>query len=121
ERKDGRGLWVFFAPGRSLPAQTLVQTLPQTATVPAGDYGLHLLPGTTSVDVPFEVSASTYQIDASVEWFERPTGSQEDLDYELLDPDGNVIASSGGPAGATESVSVRVNRGGTYTHRVYGF
>ena len=57
----------------------------------------------------------------SAEWFERPTGSNEDIDYELLDPDGNVIASSGGPAGATESVSVRVNRGGTYKHRLHGF
>ena len=123
-RSDGKEslrMPFFFRPGASLPAQPAVQTLTQTATVPAGDYGLRLAPGTTSVDVPFEVSASSYQIDASAEWFERPTGSQEDIDYELLDPDGNVIASSGGPAGATESVSVRVSRGGTYTHRLIGF
>jgi hypothetical protein len=121
DNKESLRMPFFFRPGTSLPAQTAVQTLTQTATVPAGDYGLRLLPGTTSVDVPFEVSGSTYQIDASAEWFQRPTGSQEDIDYELLDPDGNVIASSGGPAGATESVSVRVNRGGTYTHRIVGF
>jgi len=121
DNKESLRMPFFFRPGNSLPAQPTVQTLTQTATVPAGDYGLRLLPGTTSVDVPFQVSDSTYQIDASAEWFQRPTGSQEDIDYELLDPDGNVIASSGGPAGATESVSVRVNRGGTYTHRLLGF
>ena len=120
DNKESLRMPFFFRPGPSLPAQTTVQTLTQTAQVPAGDYGLGLAPG-TSVDVPFEVSASTLQINATAEWFQRPTGSQEDIDYELLDPDGNVIASSGGPAGATESVSVRVTRGGTYTHRLHGF
>ncbi|MGZ5434962.1 MAG: S8 family serine peptidase [Pyrinomonadaceae bacterium] len=111
----------FFRPGNSLPAQPNVQTLNQTATVPTGAYGVQVADGVTAVNVPFEVSASTFQIEADLEWFTRPTGSQEDIDYELLDPDGNVIASSGGPAGASESVKVRVNRGGTYVHRVLGF
>ena len=111
----------FFRPGTSLPAQPIVTTTTQTTTVPVGTAGQQLLSGTDYVDVPFQVSASTYQIDASAEWFERPTGSQEDIDYELLDPDGNVIASSGNGAGATESVSVRVTRGGTYTHRLIGY
>ena len=111
----------FFRPGNSLPAQPSVQTLNQTATVPTGAYGVPVADGVTEVNVPFEVSASTFQIEANLEWFTRPTGSQEDIDYELLDPDGNVIASSGGPAGASESVKVRVNRGGTYVHRVLGF
>jgi len=43
------------------------------------------------VDVPMQVPASAYKLDVSVEWFERPTGSQEDIDYALLDPDGNVV------------------------------
>jgi hypothetical protein len=67
------------------------------------------------------VSASTLKIEATTEWFGTPTGSQQDVDYELLDPDGNVIATSGGPAGASEFVSVAVTRPGTYTHRVVGF
>src|SRR5213075_2058132 len=121
DNKESLRMPFYFKPAASLPAQPIVQTLTQTATVPVGDHGLRLASGTTYVDVPFEVSASTYQIDASAEWFERATGSQEDIDYELLDPDGNVIASSGAGAGATESVSVRVNRGGTYTHRLVGF
>jgi hypothetical protein len=111
----------FFRPGSSLPAQPTVQTLNQTATVPAGAYGVQVADGVTAVNVPFEVSASTFVVEASLEWFTRQTGSQEDIDYELLDPDGNVIASSGGPAGASEYVKVRVNRGGTYTHHVLGF
>jgi subtilisin family serine protease len=111
----------FFRPGASLPAQPNVQTLHQTATVPTGAYGVPVADGVTEVNVPFEVSDSTFQIEADLEWFTRPTGSQEDIDYELLDPDGKVIASSGGPAGASESVKVRVNRGGTYVHRVLGF
>jgi hypothetical protein len=111
----------FFRPGRSLPAEPVLQTTTQTATVPAGDYGLRLAPGTTYVDVPFEVSNSTFQVDVSAEWFQRPTGSQEDIDYELLDPDGECHRNSGSGAGATESVSVQVTRGGTYTHRLLGF
>lgn len=125
----------FFRPGMSLPAQPITQTLTQTATVPAGTYGAVPLPtqvpgigdgsaqmaGVSYVDVPFEVSASTYSLDVSAEWFERPTGGQEDIDYLLLDPDGKVIASSGNAAGVTESVSVRVTRGGTYKHRLVGY
>ncbi|MGQ0762204.1 MAG: S8 family serine peptidase [Acidobacteriota bacterium] len=111
----------FFRPGPSLPAQPIIQTLNQTATVAVGDVGNLLVSGVTYVDVPFNVSASTYKIDALIEWFSRPTGAVEDIDYLLLDPDGATIASSGGPAGASESVSVRVTRGGTYTHRLVGY
>jgi len=135
DNKESLRMPFFFRPGPSLPAQPVVQTLTQTATVPAGTYGAVPLPtqapgvgdgssqtkDVTYVDVPFEVSDSTYRIDASAEWFERPTGSQEDIDYQMLDPDGNVIATSGGPAGATESVSVQATRGGTYKHRLLGY
>lgn len=121
DNKESLRMPFYFKPGPSLPAQPIIQTLNQTATVPVGDVGLQLVSGVTFVDVPFDVSDSTYKIDAAAEWFELPTGSLQDVDYELLDPDGNVIASSGGPAGATESVSVRVTRGGTYKHRLIGF
>ncbi|HEY6189054.1 MAG TPA: S8 family serine peptidase [Pyrinomonadaceae bacterium] len=111
----------YFKPSSSLPANTATETITQTGTVPVGDQGLRLSSGLTYVDVPFEVSSSVIKLEASTEWFARPTGSQEDLDYELLDPDGNVIASSGGPAGASEYVSVTPTRAGTYTHRIVGF
>src|SRR5207244_1451995 len=110
-----------FKPAASLPAQPVTETQTQTATVPAASAGQKLLSGVDYVDVPMQVPASAYKLDVSAEWFERPTGSQEDIDYVLLDPDGNVIASSGNGAGTTESVSVRISRGGTYVHRLVGF
>ncbi|HVG33351.1 MAG TPA: S8 family serine peptidase [Pyrinomonadaceae bacterium] len=111
----------YFKPGQSLPAQTTTETITQTGTVPVGDQGLGLASGVTYIDVPFEVSSSVIKLEATTEWFARPTGSQEDIDYELLDPDGNVIANSGGPAGASEFVSVNITRPGTYTHHIIGF
>ncbi|MDT4896309.1 MAG: minor extracellular serine protease Vpr [Acidobacteriota bacterium] len=111
----------YFKAGPTMPAQPIVQTIEQTATVPAPAAGQQVAEGATHVEVPFEVDASTFKVEALVEWFGTPQGSQEDVDYELLDPDGNVIASSGGPAGASEHVSVTVNRAGTYKHRIIGF
>lgn len=121
DNKESLRMPFYFKPGPSLPAQPVIDTQTQTATVPAASAGQQLVSGVDYVDVPFQVSDSTYKLDASAEWFERPTGSQEDIDYELLDPDGNVIASSGNSAGTTESVSVTITRGGTYTHRLIGY
>jgi hypothetical protein len=110
----------YFRPATSLPASPTAQTLTQTETLPVGDVGNQLVGGATYIDLPFEVDASTYQVEATTEWFLAPAGDQPDLDYELLDPDGNVIASSGA-AGGPEHVNVRVARAGTYTHRVVGY
>ncbi|HXI25327.1 MAG TPA: S8 family serine peptidase [Pyrinomonadaceae bacterium] len=124
QRADGKEslrMPFYFKPGPSLPASPVIENKTQTATVPAASAGNKLASGVDYVDVPMDVPASTYKLDVSVEWFERPTGSQEDIDYELLDPDGNVIASSGNGAGTTESVNVSISRGGTYTHRLIGF
>lgn len=111
----------YFKPTPSLPAETVVETITQTGTVPVGAYGQQAAEGVTHVEVPFEVSASTLKIEATTEWFGQPSGSLQDVDYELLDPAGTVIASSGGPAGASEFVSVSVKQPGTYKHRVVGF
>ena len=124
QRADGKEslrMPFYFKPGPSLPESPIIENKQQTATVPAASAGQQLRSGVDYVDVPMDVPASTYQLDVSAEWFERPTGSQEDVDYELLDPDGNVIASSGNAAGATESVSVSITRGGTYKHRLIGY
>jgi hypothetical protein len=110
----------YFRPATSLPRSPSVQTTAYTGTVLVGDYGSQLLGGVSYVDVPFEVDASTYQVEATTEWALLPTGDQPDLDYELLDPDGNVIASSGSVT-VPEYVNIRVTRPGTYTHRVIGF
>jgi subtilisin family serine protease len=111
----------YFKPGPTMPAAPVVQSFENTATVPAPAYGQQLSEGATHVEIPFDVDASTFKVEALVEWFGTPQGSQEDVDYELLDPDGNVIASSGGPAGASEYVSASVNRVGTYKHRIIGY
>jgi hypothetical protein len=121
DNKESLRMPFYFKPAASLPAQPVIETQTQTATVPAASAGQKLVSGVDYVDVPMQVPASAYKLDVSAEWFERPTGSQEDIDYVLLDPDGNVIASSGNGAGTTESVSVRISRGGTYTHRLVGF
>lgn len=121
DNKESLRMPFYFKPGPSMPAQPVFETKTQTATVPAASAGQQLVSGVDYVDVPMQVPASTFKLDVSAEWFERPTGSQEDIDYELLDPDGNVIASSGNGAGTTESVSLTINRGGTYVHRLVGF
>lgn len=124
QRADGKEslrMPFYFKPGPSLPAQPIIDSRTQTATVPATSAGTKLVSGVDYVDVPMAVPASTYKLDVNVEWFERPTGSQEDIDYQLLDPDGNVIASSGNGAGASEHVNLSITRGGTYTHRLIGY
>lgn len=118
----------YFKPNLSVPAQPIVQTTTQTATVPAGDPGQFLKTnlgddttrGLTYVDVPFNVPDSTYKIEARSEWFDLPTGKFQDLDYALLGPEGNILAVSANIPGHEEYVSVRVSRGGTYTHRLFG-
>ncbi|HWS90184.1 MAG TPA: S8 family serine peptidase [Pyrinomonadaceae bacterium] len=110
----------YFRPAASLPKSPSVETAVYTGTVLVGDYGTQLLGGVSYVDVPFEVDASTYQVEATTEWMLLPAGDQPDLDYELLDPDGNVVASSGSVT-VPEYVNIRVSKPGTYTHRVIGF
>ena len=119
----------FFRPGPSVPAVPVVETDVHTDTMPAGDAGVQrdileefepALDGVTYRDIPFQVDASTYRVDAKVEWFQAGETGLPDLDYQLLDPDGKVIDESGNGVGP-EEVSVRVERPGTYTHRVIGY
>ena len=110
----------YFKPGQSLPANATTQTLTQTGTVPVGDAGSQTASGVTYADVPFDVDASTFHVEATTSWLTIPDGSMPDVDYQLLDPDGHVIASSGA-AGGPEHVSLNVSRAGTYTHRVVGY
>jgi hypothetical protein len=97
--------------------------------MPAGDAGAQRdvleefqpeAEGVTYKDIPFTVDASTYQIDARTEWMQVGESGHPDIDYQLLDPDGKVIDQSGNGVGP-EFVSVRIERPGTYVHRVIGF
>jgi hypothetical protein len=95
-----------------------VQTI--SGNLAAGDGGLQLAPGVTYQDVPFEVSEGTFKIEGRLDFPQIVAGLFHDLDFALLDPDGNELdssANSGGP----EFVEARVTRPGTYVYRVIGF
>ena len=112
----------YFRVGPSLPAVTTTETTTAKALVPAGDVGLKLAKGATYADVPFQVSDTALRLDIQVEWLEAdtPVGGLPDVDYELLDPSGRVVASSGA-FGGPEFVSYNVTQPGTYTHRIVGY
>lgn len=120
----------FFRPSPSMPAQPQVVTTSHTDVLPAGDAGAQRdnadigfqpeLNGVTYKDIPFEVDASTFRIEAETTWMQVAESGQPDLDYQLLGPDGEVVQESGNGVGP-EFVSVTVSRPGTYTHRVIGW
>jgi hypothetical protein len=118
----------FFRPGPSMPIEPIVVTTSVTDIMPAGDAGAQRdtlgfqpeLNGVTYKDIPFTVDASTFRIEAATDWMQVGDTGQPDLDYQLLGPDGEIVAESGNGVGG-ELVRVTVSRAGTYTHRVIGF
>jgi subtilisin family serine protease len=119
---DGESLRMpfYMVPVLSVPANQIGSVATYTGQVTVGDGGLQLLDGVSYVDVPFEVDDDTFSIDARLDFPQVVAGLFHDLDFALLDPDGNVVkdsANSGGP----EFINVRVTRGGTYKYRVIGF
>ena len=118
----------FFRPGPSMPAVPTVVATEHTDIMPAGDAGAQRdtlgfqpeLSEVTYKDIPFDVDASTFRIEAATEWTQAEESGQPDLDYQLLGPDGEVVAQSGNGVGP-EYVNITVTRPGTYTHRVIGF
>ncbi|HEY0380458.1 MAG TPA: S8 family serine peptidase [Pyrinomonadaceae bacterium] len=94
------------------------QTETFTGTVLAGDTGVQTAEGVTYVDQPFNVTAATLKIDATLDF---PTDDGvSDLDLYLYDANGNEVASSAN-AGGPESLSANVAGGGTYVYRVVGW
>lgn len=112
----------YYRPVPSLPAPNATSTDTQTytGTIVAGDADKKTAAGVTYVDIPFQVSNTTSKIDATLDFFQVVNGTFADLDFFLLDPDGNIIKSSTNPGGP-EFIDVSVNRGGTYTYEVQGF
>jgi subtilisin family serine protease len=101
-----------------------------TGTVTAGDAGVqrdnevYALGDVTYVDVPVEADAATLKLEATLTWDytdvpEAGVGLP-DLDFLLLDPNGNQIDDSGHGSGP-EHVSADTTAPGTYTYRVYGW
>ncbi|HYN86518.1 MAG TPA: S8 family serine peptidase [Pyrinomonadaceae bacterium] len=119
---DGESLRMpfYLKPVPTVPAGAAGEVETLTGTVVAGDGGLQLAPGVTYVDVPVEVSESTFKLEGRLDFPQVVGGLFHDLDFQLLDPAGNVIADSAN-GGGPEFVSARVEDGGTYVYRVVGF
>jgi subtilisin family serine protease len=112
----------YYRPTPSTPAPNATSTDTQTytGTIVAGDADKKTVAGVTYVDIPFQVSNTTSKINATLDFFQVVNGTFADLDFFLLDPDGNVIKSSTNPGGP-ENIEVSVSRGGAYTYEVQGF
>jgi hypothetical protein len=123
---DGESLRMpfYLKPVMSVPGasegggEVTVETF--EGNVAAGDAGLQLVEGATYVDVPFDVSETTFKIDARLDFPQVIGGLFHDLDFLLLGPDGEEVDSSGQPGGP-EFINATVTRGGRYTYRVVGF
>lgn len=115
--KESLRMPFYLKPISTLPASPIVTNQRIDDIMVAGDAGTHLVNGVTYKEHAFEVSAATYRIEARLEWL---TQEAQDMDFELLDPDGRVVASSG-ILGGPESFAINVNRPGTYRYRVVGF
>lgn len=118
----------FFRPGPSMPSNAQVVTTVHADVMLAGDAGVQrdtlgfdpVLNGISYKDIPFNVDASTFRVEAEAEWMQVSDSGQPDLDYQLLGPDGEIVGESGNGVGP-EFVSVTVTKPGTYTHRVIGY
>ncbi|HEY0172007.1 MAG TPA: S8 family serine peptidase [Pyrinomonadaceae bacterium] len=123
---------MYLKATQSLPSNEISgsETETLTGTVTAGDAGvqrdneLYVGSGVTYVDVPVEADAATLKLDGTLSWDytdvpEAGVGLP-DLDFILLDPNGNVIDDSGNSSGP-EHVSADTTIPGTYTYRVYGW
>ncbi|HEX8459541.1 MAG TPA: M36 family metallopeptidase [Pyrinomonadaceae bacterium] len=87
-----------------------------TGIVPASDTGLQLASGVTYVDVPFTSQANSVAVRGILS--SPLTGV--DLDFELRDAAGRVLASSG-TSEATEIVSADIQPNTRYIFRVIGW
>lgn len=116
----------------SLPSSDISssETETFTGTIVAGDAGaqrdneVYVAESATYVDVPFEVDAATLKVDATLSWDytdvpEAGVGLP-DLDFLLLDPNGNQIGDSGNSSGP-EHISANTTIPGTYIYRAYGW
>ena len=117
---------------QSLPSSEISgsETETFTGTVTAGDAGVqrdnevYAASGVTYVDVPVEADAATLKLEGTLSWDytdvpEAGVGLP-DLDFILLDPNGNQIDDSGNSSGP-EHVSADTTIPGTYVYRVYGW
>ncbi len=98
----------------------VTQTATFTGHVAAGSLDTQLVEGLDYAEIPFEVDEDTLTISASLEWDVLVDGLISDLEFYLLDPAGNVLASSA-TASMPETLSAIPVGPGTYTYRATGY
>lgn len=91
-----------------------------TGIVPIGTTGLTLAPGVDHVDVTFTAKPSAVAVSGVLSADPSVAGAYPDLDFELRDSNGNVLASSGN-LGPNEAVGSGIAGGEQYTYRVIGW
>jgi hypothetical protein len=91
-----------------------------TGLVPIGTTGLNLAEGVDHVDVPFTARPSAAAVTGTLSADPTLAGVYPDLDFELRDSDGNVLASSGN-FGPDEQVGATIEGGNEYVYRVVGW
>ena len=107
----------YLKPSASLPANPVIADQLFEGVMPAAGAGQVLQDGVTSIDIPFQVSADTFRIDARLDYLAQTV---EDMDFYLYGPDGAEVAHSA-ISGGPEQFSTTVSKAGTYKYRVVGF
>jgi hypothetical protein len=83
-----------------------------TGVVPIGSTGLNLVQGVDHVDVSFTAKPSAVSVNGILSADPNAAGAFPDLDFELRDSNGNVLATSGN-LGPNESVGSGITGGDT--------
>jgi subtilisin family serine protease len=111
----------YYKPAPSVPSSASVTTDTQTFTgsVLAGDQDQQTVSGVTYVDFPVQCDNTALTLTGDLDFFQIVNGTVADLDLFLIDPNGNVVASSTAPGGP-EHVSYTIKNTGTYIWRVAG-
>ena len=104
--------------GRSSNQLTSV-TDTYSGLIVVGSAGNQIANGVDYVDVPFVAKAGSFGVEGTLDATPN-AGVAPDLDFELRDDQGRVLATSGN-LGPNESVGGGITPGKTYVYRVVGF
>ncbi|HEX8088112.1 MAG TPA: M36 family metallopeptidase [Blastocatellia bacterium] len=89
-------------------------------TILIGSAGNNLINGVDYVDVPFVAKPNSFSVQGKLDASPLSLVAAPDLDFELRDDQGNVLATSGN-LGPKEEVGGGLIPGRTYVYRVVGF
>ncbi|MDT8449104.1 MAG: hypothetical protein RQ847_02920, partial [Wenzhouxiangellaceae bacterium] len=104
----------------SAPPEEFSFTETFSGLVPIGTTGLNLAQGVDHVDVTFTAKASAAAVTGVLSADPSAAGAYPDLDFELLDSNGNLLATSAS-LGPNETVGAAIEGGESYTYRVVGW